>query len=91
MVETGLAFSAHLHMLFSYWIDVFNTVVYVINRVTPHNVGLKSPGSYSSIGQQIMLLSVFLVVVIFIGFDLIIITKWNIALKYMFLLDIFKS
>lgn len=33
IVETGLTLLAHAHMPISYWVDAFNTAVYLINRL----------------------------------------------------------
>lgn len=33
IVETGLTLLAHAHMPLSYWIDAFNTALYLINRL----------------------------------------------------------
>ena len=43
IVETGLTLLAHAHMPNTYWVDAFNTAVYLINRLPTHVLNYLSP------------------------------------------------
>lgn len=86
ITEMGLTLLAQAHMPLCYWVEAFNTAIFLINRLSSKILQGRSPSECLFQCPPDYNFCDALDVFVFLGYDLITKISWNFALGHVFLL-----